>query len=52
MSMNVKGQGHLATFARDHLDCRSFDTSKDIFSKTAGPISIKVHMQLPDSRGT
>ena len=31
MSMNAKGQGHLATLARGHLDCRSFDTSKDIF---------------------
>ena len=41
MSMNAKGQGHLATLARGHLDCRFFDTSKDILSKTAGLISIK-----------
>ena len=41
MSKNAKGEGQLATLARGHLDCRSFDTSKDIFFKMAGPISIK-----------
>ena len=52
MSMNAKGQGHLATLTRSQLDCRSFDTSKDILSKTARHISIKFHTQLTDNGGT
>ena len=42
----------LATLARDLLDCKSFDFSKDIFSKTAEPISIKFYMKCPDYQGT
>ena len=39
--MNAKGEGHLATLARSHLNYRYFDTSKDIlFSKMAGLISL------------
>ena len=41
-----------ATLDRGHLDSRSFDTSNDIFSRTARPISIKLHMHHPDNRGT
>ena len=51
ISVSTEGQGHLATLARVHLDCMSLDTPKDIFSKTAGPISIKFHVQRPDNRG-
>ena len=50
MSMNAKGEGHLGTLARGHLDWGSFDTSKDIFFKMAGPVSITFHVQLSDNR--
>ena len=46
------GERKLFPMVRGHLDCKSVNTSKDIFSKTAGPISIKFHMQLPDYGGT
>ena len=44
--MNAKGQSHSTILDQGNLDCRSI-ILKDIFSKTAGPISIKVHMQPP-----
>ena len=37
MSLNAKSQGHLATLARDYLECRSFDNSIDIFFQMSGP---------------
>ena len=52
MAINAEGQGHLATLAGGHLDCMSFISSKDIFSKTAGPISNKFQLRHPNNGGT